>query len=113
MGKNHSAKGAAVALGIATRLGLAPADARRVEFLVREHLTMGHISQRRDLEDPGLIAHFAQLCGDEETLRELFLITFADLYLRRSRATSPAGRTSCCATCSSGRGSTCAAAPIC
>jgi [protein-PII] uridylyltransferase len=79
LGKNHSAKGAAVALAIATRLGLSAADARRVEFLVHEHLTMGHTSQRRDLEDPGLIAHFAQLCRDTETLRELFLITFADL----------------------------------
>jgi [protein-PII] uridylyltransferase len=79
LGKNHSAKGAAVAVAIANRLGLPPADVKRVEFLVYEHLTMGHVSQRRDLEDPGLIAHFAQLCGDGETLRELFLITFADL----------------------------------
>jgi [protein-PII] uridylyltransferase len=79
VGKNHSAKGAAVAYAIAIRLGLATADAKLVEFLVHEHLTMGHISQRRDLEDPGLIAHFAQLCRDTETLRELFLITFADL----------------------------------
>ncbi len=79
MGKNHSTKGAAVAVAIANRLGLPAADARRVEFLVREHLTMGHISQRRDLEDPGLIAHFTQLCGDSQTLRELFLITYADL----------------------------------
>jgi [protein-PII] uridylyltransferase len=79
VGKNHSAKGAALALAIAARLGLSVEDARRVEFLVHEHLTMGHISQRRDLEDPGLIAHFAHLCGDAETLRELFLITHVDL----------------------------------
>ena len=80
VGKNHSMKGAVVAVAIAGRLGLSPEDVRRVEFLVREHLTMGHISQRRDLDDPELIAHFAQLCGDEETLRELFLLTFTDLY---------------------------------
>jgi [protein-PII] uridylyltransferase len=79
VGKNHSAKGAAMAVAIASRLGLAPDDIKRVEFLVYEHLTMGHVSQRRDLEDHGLIAHFAKLCGDAETLRELFLITFADL----------------------------------
>jgi [protein-PII] uridylyltransferase len=80
VGKNHSLKGAVVAVAIAGRLGLSPDDVRRVEFLVREHLTMGHTSQRRDLDDPELIAHFAQLCGDEETLRELFVLTFTDLF---------------------------------
>jgi [protein-PII] uridylyltransferase len=80
VGKNHAAKGAVVSVAISARLGLSPEDVQRVEFLVREHLTMGHTSQRRDLDDPGLIAHFARLCGDEETLRELFLITFTDLY---------------------------------
>jgi [protein-PII] uridylyltransferase len=79
VGKNHSVKGAALSLSIAARLGFSAEDARRVEFLVHEHLTMGHISQRRDLEDHGLIAHFAHLCRDAETLRELFLITFVDL----------------------------------
>jgi [protein-PII] uridylyltransferase len=79
LGRNHSLKGAAVSVAIATRLGLPPEDVRRVEFMVREHLVMGHTSQRRDLEDPALIAHFARLCGDEEGLRELLLITFCDL----------------------------------
>jgi [protein-PII] uridylyltransferase len=80
VGKNHAAKGAIVAVAIAGRLGLAPTDIERVELLVREHLTMGLTSQRRDLDDPGLVAQFARHCDDEETLRELFLITFADLY---------------------------------
>jgi [protein-PII] uridylyltransferase len=79
-GRNHSAKGAVMAVAIAERLGLGPDDVRRIEFLVREHLTMAHTSQRRDLDDPELIAHFAGVCGDEDTLRELFLLTFADLY---------------------------------
>ena len=69
-----------LAATIAGRLGLSAEDVKRVEFLVREHLTMGHTSQRRDLDDPELIAHFARLCEDEETLRDLFLITFVDLY---------------------------------
>jgi [protein-PII] uridylyltransferase len=80
IGKNHSIKGAVLAATIAGRLGLSADDVKRVEFLVREHLTMGHTSQRRDLDDPELIAHFARLCEDEETLRDLFLITFVDLY---------------------------------
>jgi [protein-PII] uridylyltransferase len=79
-GRNHSVKGAVMAIAIAERLGLGADDVRRIEFLVLQHLTMAHTSQRRDLDDPELIAHFASLCGDEETLRELFLLTFADLY---------------------------------
>ena len=80
VGKNHSIKGAVLGATIAGRLGLLPEDVKRVEFLVREHLTMGHTSQRRDLDDPELIAHFAGLCDDEDTLRDLFLLTFVDLY---------------------------------
>jgi [protein-PII] uridylyltransferase len=79
LGRNHSAKGAVVGGAIAARLGLGREDVRQVEFMIREHLTMGHTSQRRDLDDPALIAHFARLCGDEEGLRELYLITFCDL----------------------------------
>lgn len=79
LGRNHSVKGAALSVAICKRLGLDDEDVRRVEYLVREHLVMGHTSQRRDLDDPNLIAHFAQICGDEEGLRELFLLTFCDL----------------------------------
>ena len=64
---------------IAARLGLIPADVRLVEFLVREHLFMSHTSQRRDLEDVSLVAHFAKGCENEEKLRQLFLLTFCDL----------------------------------
>lgn len=89
LGKNHSLKGAAVSQRIAREVGLSPEDVRLVEFLVREHLVMGHTSQRRDLDDPGLIARFAELCGDEEGLRQLFLMTFCDLF-----STAPGNLTS-------------------
>ena len=34
------------------RLGMTDADVELAEFLVRQHLTMSHLSQRRDLADP-------------------------------------------------------------
>jgi [protein-PII] uridylyltransferase len=89
LGRNHSVKGAVVAEAIARRLGLSEEDVSRVELMVREHLVMGHTSQRRDLSDPALIAHFARTCGDEEGLRELFLLTFCDL-----ESTAPGNLTS-------------------
>jgi [protein-PII] uridylyltransferase len=78
-GSPHSVLGARLAVTIARRLGLEEEDVRRVEFLVLQHLVMGQMSQRRDLDDLGMIADFAALCGDEENLRELYLLTFCDL----------------------------------
>lgn len=79
VGKNHSEKGAVLGVAIAGRLGLAPHEIAQVEFLIREHLTLGLTSQRRDLEDPELVATVAELCGSEATLRDLFLLNYVDL----------------------------------
>jgi [protein-PII] uridylyltransferase len=78
-GKPHADIGADITIKIALRLGVEEEDIHRAEFLVRQHLVMGQMSQRRDLEDLEMIADFAKLCGDEENLRELYLLTFCDL----------------------------------
>jgi [protein-PII] uridylyltransferase len=78
-GSPHSEIGAGLAVTVCQRLGLEEDDIRRVEFLVKQHLVMGQMSQRRDLDDMGMISDFATLCGDEENLRELYLLTFCDL----------------------------------
>jgi [protein-PII] uridylyltransferase len=80
LGSNHAEKGAVMAERIATRLGMAKEDVDLVEFLVRAHLEMGHNSQRRDLQDPSLLDFFARTCnGNEERLRQLFILTYCDL----------------------------------
>ena len=78
-GKDHSNKGADMMPKIARRLNLPKEDSQRLEFLVRHHLDMAHISQRRDLNDIRLIQDFANTMGMAETLKMLFLLTFADL----------------------------------
>ncbi len=78
-GKPHSDIGADLTIKIALRLGIDEEDIQRAEFLVRQHLVMGQMSQRRDLDDLEMIADFAKLCGDEENLRELYLLMFCDL----------------------------------
>lgn len=78
-GKDHSNKGADMIPTIARRLNLSREDSLRLEFLVRHHLDMAHISQRRDLYDIRLIQDFANTMGTAETLKMLFLLTFADL----------------------------------
>ncbi|KIH77165.1 uridylyltransferase [Geoalkalibacter ferrihydriticus DSM 17813] len=78
-GKDHSNKGADMMPTIARRFGLNREDSRRLEFLVRHHLDMTHISQRRDLHDEDLILQFARSMGMSENLKMLYLLTFADL----------------------------------
>ncbi len=78
-GKNHSEKGAEMTRTVSRRLGLGKEDSQRLEFLVRHHLEMAHIAQRRDLSDDRLIVDFARQMGMSENLRMLYLLTFADL----------------------------------
>ena len=78
-GKDHSTRGAEMVPTIARRLRLNREDSQRLQFLVLHHLKMAHISQRRDLQDMKMIGQFAELMGMSETLRMLYLLTFADL----------------------------------
>jgi len=78
-GKDHSNRGADMIPTIARRLGLNKEDSQRLEFLVRHHLDMAHISQRRDLHDDKLIIDFAKTMETSENLRMLTLLTFADI----------------------------------
>ncbi len=55
------------------RLGLPRSERRARSFLVRHHLLMSHVAQRRDLSDPKVIVEFARTCGDRENLRNLYL----------------------------------------
>jgi [protein-PII] uridylyltransferase len=77
-GGGHSDKGAELARACLDRIGFPAERADRVVFLVRHHLLMSHIAQRRDLSEPRMIAEFAQTMGDRTNLRNLYLMTFAD-----------------------------------
>ncbi|HTR52278.1 MAG TPA: [protein-PII] uridylyltransferase [Kofleriaceae bacterium] len=78
LGKGHAEKGAVIARAVARRLGMSDADGELAELLVRQHLTMSHLSQRRDLADPDVIARFAERIVDLETLVQLYLLTLCD-----------------------------------
>lgn len=78
LGKGHAEKGAVVVGDIARRLGMTDDDAEVAAFLVRQHLTMSHVSQRRDLSDPDVIERFAERIGSAERLLDLYLLTVCD-----------------------------------
>ncbi len=79
LGPDHSARGAELVRAYAQRIGLDPADASDVEWLVAAHLRMSHLSQRRDLEDAALIESFAREVHTAERLEMLYLLTYADM----------------------------------
>ena len=78
-GHGHVAKGIPLVRELTTRLGLPAPDAATVEFLVAHHLTMSHVAQRRDIDDPKTITDFAAAVGDPSRLRMLYLLTYADM----------------------------------
>lgn len=79
LGGGHTEKGVVIAGEFGARWGLGREQMEAVVFLVREHLTMSHISQRRDLSDEKVIRDFAARVGTIERLDLLTLLTYADI----------------------------------
>jgi len=74
----HAATGAHLAASVARRLQLDGGAAHALCLVVEHHLDMVQISQRRDLDDPAVIRHFAQVVQNGENLDLLTLHTYAD-----------------------------------
>ncbi|MBU6373711.1 MAG: [protein-PII] uridylyltransferase [Alphaproteobacteria bacterium] len=61
------------------RLGLPAEEVDLVGWLVRNHLAMSDVAQKRDIGDPRTVANFTALVGDVERLRLLLVLTVADI----------------------------------
>ena len=61
------------------RLGLPPEEVELVGWLVRHHLVMSDVAQKRDIGDPRTIAQFAETVGSVERLRLLLVLTVCDI----------------------------------
>lgn len=75
----HEHRGVELADRILARLGIAAEERWRILFLIRNHLVMASLSQRRELTDRKVIADFARLVEDRENLDMLYLLTYADI----------------------------------
>jgi [protein-PII] uridylyltransferase len=78
-GHGHVAKGIPLIRELVDRIGLPAEDGAVVEFLVAHHLTLSHIAQRRDIDDPKTVADLAATAGDAQRLKMLYLLTWADM----------------------------------
>ncbi len=78
-GGDHSELGAVDARRFCVEHGLSRQDTNLVVWLVRNHLLMSAVSQRKDISDPEVVQQFAEHCGDENHLDYLLTLTVADI----------------------------------
>ncbi len=76
---DHSEVGEEIAQSLCPRLGLTPAETETVAWLVRNHLVMSDVAQKRDLSDPKTIRDFIAVVQSPERLRLLLCLTVADI----------------------------------
>jgi [protein-PII] uridylyltransferase len=76
--QNHSESGVRLAGPTMQRLGVSPRGQELVSFVIKNHLAMARFWQKRDVDDPKTSASFAELVGEPERLRCLYVHTFCD-----------------------------------
>jgi [protein-PII] uridylyltransferase len=77
--EDHSILGAQIARKVAPRLGLRPTEVDTVEWLIRYHLLMSDMAQKRDIADPRTVRDFAKAVQTRERLDLLCVLTVCDI----------------------------------
>jgi [protein-PII] uridylyltransferase len=77
--EDHAVVGAQIARKVAPRLGLKKDEAETVEWLVRNHLVMSDVAQKRDLADPRTVRGFAKAVKTKKRLDLLTVLTVCDI----------------------------------
>ncbi|KAJ55063.1 protein-PII uridylyltransferase [Actibacterium mucosum KCTC 23349] len=77
--EDHSILGARIARKVAPRLGLKAEDCETVEWLIRNHLLMSDVAQKRDISDPRTVRDFAKQVKSIARLDLLTVLTVCDI----------------------------------
>ncbi len=76
---DHSVLGAQILRKAAPRLGLKKEEAETAEWLVRYHLLMSDVAQKRDISDPRTVRDFAKAVKTKKRLDLLTVLTVCDI----------------------------------
>jgi [protein-PII] uridylyltransferase len=77
--RDHSEYGAEIAATVCPRLGFDRAETEMVVWLVRHHLLMSDVAQKRDTSDPRTVRDFANIVQSPTRLRLLLVLTVCDI----------------------------------
>jgi len=77
--RDHSEYGAEIAATICPRLNFDRAETEMVIWLVRHHLLMSDVAQKRDTSDPRTVRDFADIVQSPTRLRLLLVLTVCDI----------------------------------
>jgi [protein-PII] uridylyltransferase len=87
--ENHDVEGAKIFSNWAKGTRLDKNIINNINFIIANHLQMVRISRLRDLHRQETIDEFTQLVSDSERLKNLYLISCADLYSLSKKKPSP------------------------
>lgn len=88
-GRDHSEVSWEVTRVVLERLAAPEADRETVEYLVRDHLTLSSVMNTRDVSDPATARALAKSIGTVERLKQLTMLTYADISAVNPQAMSP------------------------
>ena len=77
--EDHSTVGAEIAKTLAPRLGLKPEESEIVVWLIKNHLLMSDIAQKRDITDSRTVRDFATQVTSSAKLKLLTVLTVCDI----------------------------------
>lgn len=77
--EDHSIAGARLARVICPQLGLSEGETDTVVWLVRHHLLLSDVAQKRDLSDPKTVREFAKVVKTTSRLNLLTVLTVCDI----------------------------------
>jgi [protein-PII] uridylyltransferase len=76
--QGHAEAGVAIAAPVLARLQIDAGRQALVNFIIKNHLVMARFWQKHDLDDPKTAAAFADIVGDPDRLRYLYVHTYCD-----------------------------------
>ena len=77
--EDHSIAGSRIASKVSKRLGLDAAETELIVWLVKNHLLMSDVAQKRDISDPKTVKEFVNIVQSKNRLNLLTVLTVCDI----------------------------------